>query len=269
MARVLLIEDNPANLELMAYLLRAFGHEALEASGGHAGVDRARREPCDLILCDIQLPDVDGYEVARLIKADVALRRVPLVAITAFAMVGDRDRALAAGFDGYITKPLVPETFVAQVETFLRPEQRSAPLAPESPALANTPLPPAHATILVVDDSWINIDLLRGILEPSGYLVWATENMGEALARARQSAPDLIVTDLHMAGGGGDDLVRALKADARLAQIPIIIQSASIEWPWSQADLLALGAARFIPRPLEPQLLLQEIEACLAAGGKR
>lgn len=124
MARVLVIEDNPANLELMAYLLRAFGHQPLEAVDGHTGLATARDAAPDLILCDVQLPGLDGYGVARALKADPVLRGVPLVAVTAFAMVGDRDRVLAAGFDGYLAKPIVPETFVKEVEAFLRPALR-------------------------------------------------------------------------------------------------------------------------------------------------
>ncbi len=124
-AGILIIEDNPANLELMEYLLTAHGYTVLTARDGEEGLEAARRERPDLILCDIQLPGIDGYEVARRIKASSALRDIPLVAVTAFAMVGDRDKVLAAEFDGYLSKPIAPETFVQQVENFLRPELRS------------------------------------------------------------------------------------------------------------------------------------------------
>lgn len=122
MARVLVIEDNPANMELMTYLLRAFGHTVLEATDGRQGLDAARDARPDLIVCDLQLPLVDGYEIARTLKSDPALRAVPLLAVTAYAMVDDRQKALAAGFDGYLTKPISPESFVPQVQSFLRGE---------------------------------------------------------------------------------------------------------------------------------------------------
>src|SRR5690348_7930396 len=114
-SRILVIEDNPTNLELMAYLLRAFSHTVLTACDGQAGLEIARRESPDLIVCDIQLPKLDGYAVAQQIKGHPALRAIPLVAVTALAMVGDRNRVLAAGFDGYLAKPIAPRTFVAQV----------------------------------------------------------------------------------------------------------------------------------------------------------
>jgi CheY-like chemotaxis protein len=121
MSRILVIEDNPMNLELMTYLLKAFGHTPLEAVDGLKGLERIRQEAPDLVLCDLQLPGIDGFEIVRQVKADPLLRVIPLVAVTAYAMVGDRDTVLAAGFDGYITKPINPETFMQQVEAFIKP----------------------------------------------------------------------------------------------------------------------------------------------------
>jgi CheY-like chemotaxis protein len=123
-ARVLVIEDNAMNLELIRYLLTATGHALLTATDGPEGVELASRHEPDLIVCDIYLPTMDGYEVARLIKANPALCTIPLVAVTALAMVGDREKVLAAGFDGYIAKPIDPETFVREMESYLRPEAR-------------------------------------------------------------------------------------------------------------------------------------------------
>lgn len=123
--RILVIEDNPTNLELMTYLLKAFGHTTLTAADGQAGVERALSALPDLVLCDLAMPRLDGYGVARRLKAEPTLRGVPLVAVTASAMVGDRDKVFAAGFDGYISKPIDPETFVSEVEGYLRREAGS------------------------------------------------------------------------------------------------------------------------------------------------
>ena len=119
-ARILIIEDNPTNLDLMTYLLQAFGHAPLTAWDGEEGLEAACREAPDLIICDVQLPKVDGYEIARWLKSHPHLCTLPLVAVTALAMVGDRDKVLAAGFDGYIAKPISPDTFVGEVEEFLQ-----------------------------------------------------------------------------------------------------------------------------------------------------
>jgi CheY-like chemotaxis protein len=118
-ARILVIEDNLTNLELMTYLLRAFGHETVSARDGEEGVHAALQAPPDLILCDLALPVLDGFGVAHRLKSDSRLVTVPLIAVTASAMVGDRDKVLAAGFDGYIAKPITPESFVGEVESYL------------------------------------------------------------------------------------------------------------------------------------------------------
>ncbi len=118
-ARVLIIEDHPASLDLMQYLLRASGYDTLAAADGREGIGTARREHPDLILCDMQLPGADGYEVARSLRDDPATRGIPLLAVTALSMVGDRDKILAAGFDGYFSKPIEPETFVTHMEQHL------------------------------------------------------------------------------------------------------------------------------------------------------
>jgi two-component system, cell cycle response regulator len=119
MARVLVVEDQKENLDLMAYLLRAFGHEVLTAADGAEGLEAARRERPDLMVIDIQMPVMDGLELVAAVKGDAALAPIPAVGVTAFAMVGDRDRILAAGFDGYLSKPIDATSFVADLEVFL------------------------------------------------------------------------------------------------------------------------------------------------------
>ncbi|MGA8098408.1 MAG: response regulator [Candidatus Cybelea sp.] len=118
--RILVVDDNAANLDLMLYLLRSFGHSPEGATNGAAALERAGTGNFELVLADILMPDMDGYELARRFKADATLASTPLVAVTALAMPAERKRADEAGFDGYITKPIDPRTFVSQVKAFLR-----------------------------------------------------------------------------------------------------------------------------------------------------
>ena len=118
-ARILVVEDNPANLQLILYLLKAFGHVATPAADGASGLRAAQQDAFDLILCDVLMPGLDGFEFARRYKAEGEGKKPPLVAVTALAMVGDKEALLAAGFDGYIPKPIDPEKFVAQIEEYL------------------------------------------------------------------------------------------------------------------------------------------------------
>lgn len=117
---VLLIEDNEQNRYLVTFLLEHNGYRVLSAADGPRGIELARAEAPDLILLDIQLPTMDGYAVAGALRQNVALDHIPIVAVTSYAMMGDRERALGAGCNGYIEKPINPDTFVAEVEHFVR-----------------------------------------------------------------------------------------------------------------------------------------------------
>jgi CheY-like chemotaxis protein len=119
--RALLIEDNEQNRYLATYLLEQGGFTVIHAGNGPEGIERARGERLDLILLDIQLPGMDGYDVARALRAMPQLDRVPIVAVTSYAMVGDREKAIAAGCNGYLEKPIDPETFVADLRHLMPP----------------------------------------------------------------------------------------------------------------------------------------------------
>ncbi|MDT4926592.1 MAG: two-component system, cell cycle response regulator [Pseudonocardiales bacterium] len=123
-ARILAVEDTPHNLELMTYLLEAHGHSVVPATTAAEALELARAERPDLIILDVQLPDANGFDVLATVRADEYLHDVPTVAVTANAMVGDRDHALAAGFDGYLTKPIEPTTFARSIDLFLPVELR-------------------------------------------------------------------------------------------------------------------------------------------------
>ncbi len=118
-ATILCIEDNEQNLYLITFMLEAAGHAVLQARSGKEGIEVAERTRPDLILLDIQLPEMDGYEIARRLRSNPALAKTPLVAVTSYAMVGDREKALEAGCDDYVEKPINPETFVAQIARHL------------------------------------------------------------------------------------------------------------------------------------------------------
>jgi two-component system cell cycle response regulator DivK len=120
--RILVVEDNPKNLKLVRDVLTYNGFEVAGAQSGEEGVALAGQDPPDLILMDLQLPGIDGAEALRLLRQNSATRSVPVVAVTAFAMQDDRDRALAAGFDGYIEKPISVRGLPGQVAAYLRPE---------------------------------------------------------------------------------------------------------------------------------------------------
>jgi len=265
-ARILVIEDNPANLKLMVYLLCAFGYPIESARDGAAGLEKARTQSFALIVCDVDMPKLDGYAVVRDLKCGEQLGRIPVIAVTALAMVGDRDKILAAGFDGYLSKPLDPETFVQQIESFLAPEQRSTnrPKTTTSPAGARrVAAPKKEITILVVDDTPANIAFARGTLEPFGYTVRTTRTVQEALTEITLEPPALILSDLHMPGSSGTDFLKLAQADPGFRDIPLLIISSTFTGGAERDECLALGAAGFIQRPIGPETLLASVESAL------
>jgi len=114
--KILIIEDNEQNLYLITFIFKKHGYEVEAASDGQTGIDMALSIRPDLIVLDIQLPVMDGYAVARRLRSYPELVDTPIVAVTSYAMVGDREKAFESGCTGYIEKPINPDTFMAQVE---------------------------------------------------------------------------------------------------------------------------------------------------------
>jgi two-component system cell cycle response regulator DivK len=122
--KILVIEDNEQNLYLVRFILEQNGYEVCAALDGRSGIDMAADLKPDLILLDIQLPVMDGYAVARNLRLNRDLDAIPIVAVTSYAMTGDREKAMDAGCNGYIEKPIDPDTFLYKVECHLPSEGR-------------------------------------------------------------------------------------------------------------------------------------------------
>ncbi|MBN1445232.1 MAG: response regulator [Candidatus Omnitrophica bacterium] len=118
---ILIIEDNEQNLYLATFLLERNGFEVESARDGTEGIAMANQIKPDLILLDIQLPEIDGYAVARALRQNPALKETPIVAVTSYAMPGDRERTIEAGCTGYIEKPINPDTFKAEIAKYIKP----------------------------------------------------------------------------------------------------------------------------------------------------
>jgi two-component system, cell cycle response regulator DivK len=127
-ARILVVEDSANNTYLMTYLLQAHTHTVTAAASGEQALDLARASCPDLVVMDLQLPGIDGCQTLAAMRAEPELCDVPVVAVTSFALVGDRDRILDAGFDHYLAKPIDPVTFTDEIEGYLpQPLRSSAP----------------------------------------------------------------------------------------------------------------------------------------------
>jgi CheY-like chemotaxis protein len=116
---ILIVEDEPINLKLVGDLLKRIGYITIEATDGKQGVELARAKKPDLILMDIQMPVMDGLEATRVLKADATTKNIPVLALTSYAMEGDKERILEAGCDGYLTKPIDIQEFVKEVTNLI------------------------------------------------------------------------------------------------------------------------------------------------------
>ncbi len=123
MKRVLVIEDNVDNMELITFILEKNGYSTIKAENGKIGIEIALEEKPDFIMLDIQLPDMNGLDVLQAIRGSDINGEIPVIAITSYAMSGDREKMLAAGCDGYIEKPIDPVTIINQIREIIGEER--------------------------------------------------------------------------------------------------------------------------------------------------
>ncbi|MES2319463.1 MAG: EAL domain-containing protein [Pseudomonadota bacterium] len=257
-ARILIIEDNPTNMELMVYLLTAFGYTPLMAIDGVEGVQAARERSPDLIICDIHLPKLDGYGVVAALKKDAQLRHIPVLAVTALAMVGDRERLLAAGFDGYLGKPIEPDTFVAELEAYLPPAAVVAAAAEPASEPA-----PRRATILIVDDHVLNREFLMTLLGYGGHRLVEAANGIEGLKMVHSERPDLVISDILMPNMDGYEFVTRLHADPETADLPVIFYTANYREREAISMAESCGVRWVLPKPSDPDVILRTVHEAL------
>ena len=269
-ARVLVVDDDPVNADLLGYLLRAYGHDASLTLGGQEALRDAEAQLPDLILCDIQMPVLDGYEVLRRLRANHRYDDTRIVGVTALAMVGDRERVLAAGFDGYLSKPITPEWFMDEIEKYLpaqcrtgfSPSARDREVDGLKPVLHQAvahPRPKSLGYVLVVDDNEPNVQLMRHLTTSLGAEVRAVRGAADALILARAARPKLIISDVHMPGQGGIELLEIVKSDPALRDIPFLLISASAASLEERRRAIASGADGMLLRPLDPEALLEQL----------
>ena len=219
--RILVVEDNLLNLELVTDLLEAGGFVVCHAHSAEEGFRAAHELPPDLILMDLSLPGLDGLAATRALRANPATRHLTIIALTAHAMKGDEAIALRAGCDGYLAKPFDTRTFAANVTAFIAAADCASP-NPTLPAnmqtetLIRNKSSSARALgcrglVLVVDDEEANRMLLRDPLETHGYETVEAENGEQALQQVEQRPPDVILLDVMIPRLDGFEVCRRLK----------------------------------------------------------
>jgi len=251
MKTILVIEDEESTRKLVGRVLGGGGFRVLEAADAETGLQLARAQPPDCILMDLRLPGLDGLQATRRLKADPRLASVPVVAVTALAGDEEEQRALAAGCDGFLAKPFEALDLLEHVDRFLRRAERA-----RGAELGR------KARILVVDDEPAVVALFERQLQRAGYEPLSAQGGREALQRAWNDAPDLILLDILMPDLDGFEVTRRLKGNLRTAGIPIILATglADVE---DKIRGLEAGADEFLSKPIDTAELLVRIKSML------
>jgi CheY-like chemotaxis protein len=260
MARILVVEDSPDIRELVRVLLESAGHEVLTASDGQEGVALTRERHPNLVLMDLSLPVLSGWEATREIKADPATASIPVIAVTAHAMQGDRERALAAGCDGFVAKPIDEETFASVVASFLGAPQIGRPELPKARRADDENHP---ARIFLVEDQDEVAELLTTDLATDGHQVVRARSAAEAQNLfAGDGGFDLAIVDVMLRPGSGYDLTSELIA-ASPGYLPVLLVTAGTI---DRERGYAAGADDFIGKPVESAELRARARSLIRIG---
>lgn len=251
---ILIVDDNELNLKLVKGLLTIAKYNTLTAPDAETGLELARRHRPDLILMDIQLPGMDGLSATRMIKSDNNLKQIPVVALTSYAMQGDDQKAKAAGCNGYMTKPIDTRTFTNSLLSYLSFDSCSEPPPQKEPR--------KYPIILVVDDEPKNLKLLAARLSKAPYRIETAASGPEALEKARNIFPDLIILDVMMPKMDGYEVTRRLKADLKLKEISIIMLT-SLDSKENRTRGISCGAQDFLTKPVNIAELINRINSLL------
>ncbi len=259
-ARILVVDDTPANLRLLEAKLTAEYFEVLTAADGPSALDMAASNAPDLILLDIMMPGLDGFEVAKRLKSDPSTQHIPIVMVTALTDSADRVRGLEAGADDFISKPVNDVALFARVRSLTRlkvmmDELRIRHMATGRFQMAGKdPYGDDDETItgkvLLVDDTKNMVGQVRGYLTDAGHIVEPATSSAEALERSRSGAFDLLIVALHLQGEDGLRLCSQLRSQEETRHVPIlmILDDGDLR---HLAKGLDLGVTDYLVRPID------------------
>jgi len=243
--RILVVDDNPTNLKLVSDVLECEGYEIFKAIDAEEAQRIIAQDRPKLVLLDIALPGMDGLTLTRKLKADEKTRDLIIVALTAFAMKGDEEKAREAGCDGYITKPIDTRALPALVIGYLLAAEPKAP----TPGLQ----------ILIIEDTPSDLKLARHVLMDAGHRVSGVEAAEQALQAVKENRPQVILLDMGLPGMDGLALARMLKADPETRNIHIVAATSFPE-KFSKAEALAAGCDAYLVKPLNTRSLPGQLE---------
>jgi two-component system cell cycle response regulator len=274
--KILIIEDNKLNLKLIRTILLISNFKVFEAENAEVGFQIIEEHHPDIILMDIQLPGMDGLTATRRIKASEAYKHIPVIALTAKAMDGDEQKALAAGCDGYIVKPINTKGFISTLNSCIQTSIQESPSQPAKTLpiesenvntldhrIKNIEDAFSHRRkILIVDDEPLNVDLMEKQLAQYSYDTIVAYCGEDALEIVEKELPDLIILDIVMPGIDGFEVIRAIRANKRTVDIPIILCTV-LDSKEQRIRGLNLGADEFLNKPIMFEELVARVRSLI------
>ncbi len=300
-ARVLVVEDSPTQLEELRFVLEDAGLEVIAAANGREGLEAARANAIDLVITDIVMPEMDGYELSKALREDKKLRRLPVILLTSLSDPLDVIRGLESGADNFLRKPFEAGYLLARIRNILgtaqlrrtagseagltirfrdkdyylgqeRLQLLDALLSAFDDALCLAPSLLGEAItgsrVLVIEDSPTEAERLRSVLTNCGCEVVSAANGREGLEACRANPIDLVISDVIMPEMDGYELCRAIRADEKLRDMPVVLVSALAD-PQDLIAGLEAGATHFIRKPINDRNLSNRIGNLLAVREAR
>ena len=272
-SRILVVDDDPMNVKLLEGILKREGYESIKALGGEEALDKVRHERPDLILLDVMMPGVDGYEVTRRLKADSTTAAIPIIMITALNGTEDKVRGLACGADEFLTKPVNAAELLARTKSMLRLKQYQDQLMLRTRSetafgeghgpLAPAPGKPRRQHVLLVEDNDKDLRLLSGQIEDRGYDLSVAHDGEAALQKILAGGVDLVLLDIFLPGMDGFEVCQRLKesAETRDIQVALITCLKDLE---GKIKGMELGADDYLVKPVDGRELSVRVKALLA-----
>jgi CheY-like chemotaxis protein len=250
---LLIVDDNAMNRDMLARRLDREGYRIATASGGRAALAHVAEQKFDLILLDILMPDMDGYQVLETLKADPATREIPVVMLTAVNEIDSVVRSFELGAEDYLTKPFNIPFVKSRIMACLRASQ---------PVDAGAADDIAGANILIVDDNAMNRDMLARRLEREGYQITTASGGRAALELISNQPFDLVLLDILMPDLNGYQVLETLKSDPATRDMPVVMLTAVNEVD-SLKSCIDLGAEDYLIKPFNALLLRSRIASIL------